>query len=254
MEQKKTSWGKVADWYDSVVEGEGSYQKELILPNLLRLVAPAKGLKVLDLACGQGVFSRAMHEKGAIVEGVDIGSELIDLARKNSSPEITFHVSSADSVPFLKDASFDVVMIVLAIQNIEKYMSVIAESSRVLVQGGRLFIVMNHPAFRIPGKSSWAFDEEKDVQFRRVDGYLSESSVEIKMEPGKDSKEGQKTVSFHRPLQAYVKSLQKSGFAVSRLEEWTSHKKSEKGGRQIAEDRARNEIPLFLMLEAIKIK
>ncbi len=33
-----TSWGNVAEWYDETVEQKGSYQKDLILPNLLRLM------------------------------------------------------------------------------------------------------------------------------------------------------------------------------------------------------------------------
>lgn len=36
------------------------------------------------------------------------------------------------------------------------------------------------------------------------------------------------------------------------MEEWISHKKSEKGPRQSAEDTARREFSLFLMLEARK--
>ena len=90
------------------------------------------------------------------------------------------------------------------------------------------------------------------MQYRRIDTYLSSSKERIEMEPGKIN--GQETLSFHRPLQAYFKSLVKSGFAVLRFEEWTSIKKSENGPRKIAEDRARKEIPLFLMVEGVKIK
>jgi hypothetical protein len=76
------------------------------------------------------------------------------------------------------------------------------------------------------------------------------------MNPGEvasQSSEAQNTISFHRPLQAYMKALEKTGFVLARLEEWTSHKKSEKGPRQTAEDRARKEIPLFLMMECVKL-
>jgi hypothetical protein len=56
------------------------------------------------------------------------------------------------------------------------------------------------------------------------------------------------TVSFHRPLQFYFKIFSKLGFAVERLEEWNSNKKSEAGPRAKAEDKARKEIPLFLYM------
>jgi hypothetical protein len=47
--------------------------------------------------------------------------------------------------------------------------------------------------------------------------------------------------------------LGKNGFAVSRLEEWNSNRKSQPGPRSKAEDKARKEIPLFMFMEAIKI-
>ena len=61
------------------------------------------------------------------------------------------------------------------------------------------------------------------------------------------------TVSFHRPLQVYVKALGKYGFAITRLEEWESHRASQNGPRKSAEDKARKEIPLFLTFEASKL-
>jgi hypothetical protein len=54
-------------------------------------------------------------------------------------------------------------------------------------------------------------------------------------------------------MQDYMKALSSAGFAITRIEEWISHKKSEKGPRQEAEDRARKEFPLFLAIEARRI-
>jgi ubiquinone/menaquinone biosynthesis C-methylase UbiE len=158
----------------------------------------------------------------------------------------------------VKDHSVDVIIIVLAIQNIENINAVFAECKRVLKPGGKLFMVLNHPAFRIPKASDWQteHDHEKNqqVMYRRIAGYLSERKIAIDMHPGKSAAgkrtEKIETVSFHRPLQIYSKALAKSGFAIARLEEWDSHKKSLPGPRQKAEDTARKEIPLFLCIEA----
>ena len=63
---KSTSWGKAANWYNNLIEqDENSYQRRLILPNLLRLVELKRGEVVLDLACGQGFFSRGFAKLGA---------------------------------------------------------------------------------------------------------------------------------------------------------------------------------------------
>lgn len=268
---KETSWGSVSDWYHGLLGKEGTYQAEVILPNIIRLLDFKDGETILDLACGEGFFIRKYAENTEKAKqklkflGVDIAPELIKIAKENfakifpanksAEKSVEFHVSQADKLPFIKDNSVDKITIILAIQNIDNIQEVFKECNRVLKKEGKLYLVLNHPAFRIPKKSSWEFDETKKIQYRRIDGYLSESREEIDMEPGKTNAKtnGKKTISFHRPLQVYFKSLVKAGFAIHRLEEWTSHKMSEKGPRQDAENTARKEIPLFLMLEGRKI-
>jgi ubiquinone/menaquinone biosynthesis C-methylase UbiE len=247
---KPTSWGKVANWYDNLIENENSYQTKLILPNLIRLFEIKVGETIVDLACGQGFFARELAKLGAKIIGVDISPELINIAKQDKSVE--YHVSPAHKLNFLQDGSVDKVLIVLSLQNIENTQEVIKEVSRILKPSGRLFIVLNHPTFRIPKASSWGWDEAKKIQYRRLDSYLSESSEQIQMHPG--DKPWEKTISFHRPLQFYFKALNKNGFSVSKLEEWSSHKVSEIGPKKDAEDKARHEFPLFLFLEATKIQ
>ena len=276
--KKDTSWGKVAEWYDEVVEDADSYQKKVILPNILRIISPRSGLKVLDLACGQGFFSNEMAKVGAEVVGVDVSPELIKLAQKKQalrstdirpkanssglapsrsavSAEPAFFSAPATDLSVLGEKKFAVAICILALQNIENISKVFKEVSRVLSPAGKFVIVLNHPSFRIPKKSSWGFDDSANIQYRRVDEYLSESRAEIEMNPGRKSADEseKKTISFHRPLQIYSKTLANAGFAISRIEEWTSHKSSQIGPRQIAEDRSRREIPLFMCLECVKI-
>ena len=100
---KNTSWGKVANWYNNLIEqDENSYQRRLILPNLLRLVELKRGEVLLDLACGQGFFSRELSKSGTKVVGVDISPELIKIAREDKSVE--YHVAPSDKLEFfLKD-------------------------------------------------------------------------------------------------------------------------------------------------------
>lgn len=244
------SWGSVASWYDEHLSTADTYHEKVILPNLLRLIDPKKGDNIIDLACGQGYFTHALAESGAKVTGIDIAEELIAIA-KSASSLIPYHVASAEDLSQFADAMFNKALINLAIQNIEHAEEVLGEASRVLSPHGTLHMVMNHPAFRIPKASSWDYDKKQNVQFRRIDKYLSNSESGIAMHPGfTDSPE---TTSFHRPLQYYFKALRKAGFAVTKLEEWISHKESDSGPRVGAENKARKEIPLFLYLEAIKL-
>jgi ubiquinone/menaquinone biosynthesis C-methylase UbiE len=249
MKKQNTSWNESAQWYSNYLETtEDSYQKQVILPNLLRVLDIKKGTRVLDIACGQGFFSREFAQAGADVVGADLSTELIQEAKKLSNDTVQYYVSRADNVNFAKDATFDAATVVLAIQNIENVAGVFAEARRVLKKEGRLVLVMMHPAFRIPEHTSWGWDEEKGAQYRRVDRYLSASRAELLVHPGKAN--SPKTISYHRSLQDFSKALFKAGFAITRLEEWISHKESQKGPRQAAENTARKEIPLFLMIEA----
>ncbi len=250
MTKKDTSWGAAADWYNSYMEGEeDSYQRKVILPNLLRLLGDKKGIKVIDIACGQGFFTRAFYEAGMDVSGTDISKELIAKAKQLSPKTIPFQVAPAHKMGFAKSGSFDAGTIVLAIQNIENMGAVFEEARRVLVPGGKLILVMMHPAFRIPRVSHWGWDAETGTQYRRVDRYLSQSRTELLVHPGK--KNSPTTVSYHRSLQDFSKALAKAGFAITKIEEWISHRESEKGPRQKAENVARKEIPLFMMIEAV---
>lgn len=252
----ETSWGLVAEWYDKHLEKSGdTYHDKVVHPNLLRMLGDMKGKHVLDLGCGQGIFSRLLADNGANVIGVDLGKELIDIAeKKNEGYKFNIHYfnSAAHDLFMVKDGTKDVVVCVLAIQNIEKLSETVAEASRVLAKGGKFIMVLNHPAFRNPRYTHWGYDEDERIQYRRVDQYLSESKVRIDMTPG--SHEDKKfTVSFHRPLQVYMKTFGKHGFAMTRLEEWESHRASQRGPKKAAEDKARKEIPLFLAMELTKL-
>ncbi len=256
---KNTSWGEVASWYDDMLnDSNDSFQKNVILPNLLRIINPHKDLSILDLACGQGYFSIAFREKDANVIGLDISKELIELAKKNATTALIkdgleFDISPAHKLTKIKDQTIDVISIVLALQNIENLAGTISECSRVLKPNGKLVLVLNHPAFRIPQNSSWQWDDINNKQYRRIDSYMSDRTISIDMTPGEtDPQKKKSTVSFHRPLQSYFKALNKSGLVVERLEEWISHRKSQTGPRASEEDRTRKEIPMFICLECRK--
>lgn len=243
---KNTSWEPAAEWYDEYLRGPDTYQEKVILPNLLRFLALKSGEQVLDLACGQGYFSKHFIEAGAVVVGVDASQALINKAQ-TAVPQARFQVADAAKLP-LTDVSCDAVVCVLALQNIERLLPVFQEVKRVLKVGGRFVLVINHPAFRVPKRSDWGWDEDKKLQYRRVERYLSPEKIKIDLHPSQQA--GEYTWSFHRSLQDFVKALNTAGLAVSRLEEWISHKVSQSGPRAMAEDAARKEIPLFLALEA----
>lgn len=133
MPAAATSWGPVAEWYDGLLEGDkDSYQQQVILPNLLRLLAPKAGERILDVACGSGFFARAAAAAGAQVTASDVSAELVKLAKEKLSSNIRYHVAPAHRQSFLEAGSADKAMIVLALQNIKEIRETLKEIARVL--------------------------------------------------------------------------------------------------------------------------
>lgn len=269
---QRTDWGGVAGWYDKLVGETGSeYHREVVLPGTLRLLNPQPGQNVLDVAAGQGVLSRLLHERGANVTGVDASRELIAAARERNAAlrtqhssltpapgaqrtplaPPTYHVGDARELGFLRADEFDAAACVLAIQNIHPIQPVFTGVARALKAGGKFVVVMMHPAFRGPKETSWGWDEQQKVQYRRVDRYLVPRKTPIVAHPGKTP--DLYTWSFHKPLESYVRAARNAGLLIDALEEWASHKTSTSGPRAAAENQARREIPMFLALRALKV-
>jgi ubiquinone/menaquinone biosynthesis C-methylase UbiE len=248
---QKTSWEPVQKWYKKSVGDEGHYyHRQIVIPGVLKILNAEKKQKILDLACGQGVLGRHINEESEYL-GVDISPSLIKEAK--SLDRISHHqylVGDITKKLVITSKDFTHVTIILALQNIENTLKVIQNSNEHLQEGGKLILVLNHPCFRIPRQSSWQEDQEKKIQYRRMDRYLSSLTIPIKAHPSKENSE--ETLSFHHPLSFYVKTLKSCGFLIEDMEEWCSDKVSE-GKKAKMENRAREEFPLFLTIVAKKI-
>jgi RluA family pseudouridine synthase len=253
----ETSWNEVAGWYDTMLEDKGNdHYEQVILPGAISLLDPKPGMRVLDVACGQGILCRRLAALGVHVTGVDAAPQLIEAARERS-PKIEYHEADARQLGPLKLTGFDAAVCVMALSNIEPIGPALAGIASALKPAGSLVIVITHPAFRAPGESHWGWDEKRKRQYRRIDAYLTPFRKDVKMHPGKAStgKSGGEleTPTFHRPLSEYVRALAEAGFAVMDLREWPSERAATSGPRAPEENRARLEIPLFLGIRAIKL-
>jgi SAM-dependent methyltransferase len=258
----RTHWDDVAGWFDTLLEDRRhDHYQDLVVPGALELLELADGMRVLDIACGQGVLSRALAERGVQAVGVDASERLIELARKRSArlqPRPQFHVADARALAELGLEPFERAACVMALSNIDPIEPVLRGCAQLLREGGSFVAVIPHPAFRIPRRSRWEWDRDEAGavrQSRRIDAYLSSARVAILANPGEAARGGTavQTWTFHRPLEHYVKALAAAGLLLDRMEEWASARVSDSGPRAPEENRARREIPLFLALRARKI-
>jgi len=239
---KKTSWENVSGWYGDLVSKEGhTYHRTVIFPKLLPMIK-GKQLKVLDLGCGSGPLARQLP-KSAEYLGIDISKSLIAKAKVGQSDKRRFLVKDVTK-PLTLDSNFTHATMILCLQNMADPLGALNNAAKALKTGGKLFVVLNHPCFRIPRQSHWGVDEAKKVQYRRMDRYLSPLEIPIQHQPSQ-GKRSETTLSYHNPLSTYATLFAKAGFVITDIEEWVSEKQST-GKKARMENRARKEFPLFL--------
>lgn len=255
-----TSWNEIARWYDSWVGESGSeHHRELAIPTLLDLLTPAPGESILDIGAGQGVLAPHIAAAGAKYTGVDAAPRLLEIARRRHGKHGRFLPGDArnlQALPDLRAGEFDGITFMLSIQDMDPLESVLASASWALKPGGRIVILMIHPAFRVPRNSSWGWDEGRKMRYRRVDSYLTPHAIPIKSITIGAGKQTRPTRSFHRPLSAYINALSTNKLLLERMLELPAHRihAPPNAHQDKANERARQEIPLFLGLRARKIE
>ena len=110
------------------------------------IIAPAPGMKILDVAAGPGSSSEPLHKAGATVFATDFSEGMLAVGRK-TRPYLHFSKADALNLPFEANA-FDVVTISYGLRNTVDYPKALAEALRVAKPGGRMVIVeFSHPTW-----------------------------------------------------------------------------------------------------------
>jgi ubiquinone/menaquinone biosynthesis C-methylase UbiE len=109
---------------------------------LVKGLGITKGLKVLDLGCGDGTTALPEAMLGAEVLGVDIAGNLVEAGKKRARDanltNCTFQQGDACNLHELKDKSFDLVVSMFGAMFAPKPFDVAKEMVRVTRSGGRI--------------------------------------------------------------------------------------------------------------------
>lgn len=101
-----------------------------------------KGLKVLDLGCGDGTTALPEAKLGADVLGVDIARNLVEAgnrrAREQGLTNLRFQEGDATNLAGLQDKTFDLVVSIFGAMFAPKPFDVAREMVRVTGPGGRI--------------------------------------------------------------------------------------------------------------------
>ena len=132
------------------IDAATSYQ-DLLVPALMeqwapRVVAAADirpGHRVLDVACGTGVLTRAAANRagpGGSVTGLDLARGMLAVAAR-LSPTLNWQQGTAERLPF-RDESFDAVVSQFGLMFVPNKVTALREMMRVLAPGGRLAVAV----------------------------------------------------------------------------------------------------------------
>ncbi len=79
-----TEYDPIAEQYQRAKQQPWRFHIEAF--SLMELVGQVTGQSVLDVACGEGFYTRMLRQRGAAkVTGVDVSEEMIALARKQEA-------------------------------------------------------------------------------------------------------------------------------------------------------------------------
>lgn len=77
-------------YYKILYQNRDEFEAQEFVENLLTYLNPAKGSKMLDIACGEGRFARQLAEHGFDVTGIDISKESICAAKTSEGDNLQF--------------------------------------------------------------------------------------------------------------------------------------------------------------------
>ena len=116
---------------------------------LVRSLGATKGLRVLDLGCGDGTTAFPEARLGADVLGIDIARNLVEAGNKRVKEQglsnCKFEEGDAWNLHGLQDRRFDLVVSIFGAMFAPKPFDVAKEMVRVARPGGRIVMGIGYP-------------------------------------------------------------------------------------------------------------
>lgn len=227
-EQSKKMWEEIADdWDERMGDTDNQFHREIIRPSTLKLLDPKKDDFILDIACGNGNFSRCLADLGAKVIAFDYSTKMIKYAKmrcKDYISNIDFILADAtkyDDLMALKtDKPFDKAVSNMAIMDIVDIEPLFKAVYDLLSPNGIFVFSSVHPCFQTPNM-------QKIVE---INDDTSENNVRMGIKTYKYIKpcihqasvlaeNNKRVLQYHMPLSILMNMCFKAGFVIDGMEE-----------------------------------
>lgn len=223
----QSRWENNAEFWDDYMGGKSNrFHREIIRPKTEELLDIQEGQTVLDIACGNGNFSRRLAELGANVIAVDYSPTMIERAVSRSQERlrrIDYRVMDAtnyDSLLQLGEERFDRVVSNMGLMDIADITPLSLALYKLVKRKGCFVFSIMHPCFQPPQLRKIHETEEVNGEIVtrnsiQITSYLNPEpfeSIGIRGQPVPH-------LIFHRPLSYYMNLFFNAGFVLDGLEE-----------------------------------
>lgn len=204
-------------------------------PATLSLLPDVEGKHVLDAGCGPGVYAEWLVNRGAEVVAFDANEKMVRLARERLGDKAQIMQANLEqSLDFLRDGWFDIVVSSLVMDYVKDWEKVFAEFHRVLGEGGCLVFSMEHPYAK--------FDDHR--------GTSNYFEVEVMEDEWTGFGIVVQVPSYRRPLGEVINPLVRAGFILERILEPIPTEEFRQKAPEYYETLSRR--PGFMCIRAIK--
>jgi len=218
-----TEWNHIArNWIDRI-RTRGDVSREFLLDEwMLNAVGDVRGLRVIDLGCGEGRFCRMLAERGADVTGIDLCSPMIEAAIEKCSLAAAkanswaqngaehYIVADMENLADFANESFDLALSYITLVDVHDLAAAVREACRILKPGGRFIIVNLSPM--VTAGNAWIRDAAGEKTSYYLDNYFDESPRSFVMCGGSIN-------NAHRTLTTYISTFLGAGFTLENLAE-----------------------------------
>ncbi|MCW5804165.1 MAG: methyltransferase domain-containing protein [Deltaproteobacteria bacterium] len=222
-------WNDAADAYHHFIEtGLDYYRTELHGPALLDACGDVRGLRVLDLGCGQGWFSRQLAGAGGHVTGIDWSAGLIEHARRleearhfQAQPSSTTHggvtydvLDAADLAARFAPGTFDLVTACMSLMDMPHPASVLAAAARL---APRLVFSIPNPVTDAPHRV-WKRDADGHKLALELDRYFEATPTVLQWNMQRLLHHFT-TIQYRYTLEQWSRMLEDANLTIARLRE-----------------------------------
>ena len=257
VQETHAIWERIASWWDKHI-GEGNdFQTTLIMPATDRLLDPHPGQTILDVACGNGNYARALARRGARVVACDFAETFLESARNRTTPddgEIEYRRIDATSMAemlTLGEKRFDSAVCSMAMMDMIVIDPLLDSLAELLKPGGRFVFSLPHPCFNA---NDMKFTADLEIrQDRREQTFGVEIRRYLTQEAGRSVgiiNQPEPHYFFHRPLSAIFAACFSGGFVIDGVDEPAYPPAAGGSGKNVFSWARRPEIPPAIVIRA----